>query len=125
MGTKAVILNLRVARPSDFTNEIGGKKYGCMYFQQSFTGNFCNQPFFFHENTDLEVFRELFKAKQIWVLAGVFEEVEFVEKRKPIIDDRKYNLKTTKTRTKRPCFCSKKIIKPLNKIENDQRRKKS
>jgi hypothetical protein len=79
MESKSVILKLRVAIASDFSNDIGGKKYGCMYFQQNMDGSFCNQPYFFHENTNMEVFRELYKSKQIWVLAGIFDEVEFIE----------------------------------------------
>lgn len=81
MNNQAVILNLRVARASDFSDELGQKKYGCMYFQQSIKGTFCNQPYYFHEHTDLEVFRELYQAKQIWVLAGIFDEVTVIERK--------------------------------------------
>jgi hypothetical protein len=85
MGTKAAILNLRVGVKSDFSDSNGGKKYGCMYFQQNFDGSFCNQPYFFHENTNMEVFRELYGSKQIWVLAGIFDEIEIIDK--PISDE--------------------------------------
>jgi len=107
MGTKAVLLNLRVARVSDFADELGEKKYGCMYFQQAFDESFCNQPYFFHENTDLEVFKELFRSKQIWVLAGIFDDVDIVDKRKPIIEKNKYGLHhhLRKPLPARPCFC--------------------
>jgi hypothetical protein len=111
MRTKAVILNLRVAKASDFKNELGQKKYGCMYFQQSISGTFCNKPYFFHENTDLDVFRELYNSNQIWVLAGIFDDVEFIEKRKPIIDKNKYGIRRIKERkpmAPRPCFCKQK-----------------
>jgi hypothetical protein len=87
METKAAILNLRVGRNSDFSNPHGGKKYGCMYFQQNMDGSFCNQPYFFHENTDLEVFRKLYQTNQIWVLAGIFDEVTIIDK--PIGDENK------------------------------------
>ncbi|MRX40603.1 hypothetical protein GJU43_15050 [Flavobacterium sp. LC2016-23] len=110
MKTKAVILNLRVARREDFADELGQKKFGCMYFEQSFDGSFCNQPFFFHENTNMESFRELYATKQIWVLAGIFDEVEFVEKRKPIIKVKKYGTKKNDIRSTlaRPCLCKRK-----------------
>jgi hypothetical protein len=115
MRTKAVILNLRVARPSDFADSLGEKKFGCMYFQQSITGTFCNQPYFFHENTDMEVFKELYSTNQIWVLAGIFDEVEIIDKRKPILKNGKIK-KTYCTsgrnrfrddRSNRPCTCKK------------------
>jgi hypothetical protein len=104
MKTKAVILNLRVARRNDFSDELGQKKYGCMYFQQSIKGTFCNQPYFFHENTNMEVFKELYSSSQIWVLAGIFDEVEIIVRHKPI---------KTKPAIKknRPCFCNRKINK--------------
>jgi hypothetical protein len=107
MGTKAVILNLRIAQREDFTDELGQKKFGCMYFQQSFDGSFCNKPYFFHENTDLDVFRELYNTKQIWVLAGIFDEVEIVDKRKPIVEKHKYGRKNymPKPLPPRPCLC--------------------
>jgi len=109
MCTKAVTLNMRVAIASDFSNDIGGKKYGCMYFQENHDGTFCNQPYFFHENTNMEVFRELYKTKQIWVLAGLFDEVQFINKRKPIIrnEAKKHNKSNPRTR---PCLCSKQRI---------------
>lgn len=106
--TQAVILNLRVARAEDFSDELGRKKFGCMYFQQAYDGSFCNQPFFFNENTNMEVFRELYHSKQIWVLAGIFDEVQFTQKRKPIIQNKRYGLKKKaeeKARSARPCFC--------------------
>lgn len=107
MKTKAVLLNLRVAQASDFSNEIGEKKFGCMYFQQSIDGTFCNKPYFFNEDTDMWVFRELYKTNQIWVLAGIFDEVEIVDKRKPIIEKHKYGLHhhLRKPLPARPCFC--------------------
>lgn len=108
MTTKAVILNLRVAKATDFSNEIGGEKFGCMYFQQNYDGTFCNQPYFFHEGTNMEVFRELYKTQQIWVLAGLFDEVEFINKRKPIIENKKYGTKKRKGMAPRPCLCHKK-----------------
>jgi hypothetical protein len=80
METKAAILNLRVGRKSDFSNPNGGKKYGCMYFQQNMDGSFCNQPFFFHENTNFEDFRKLYQTNQIWVLSGIFDEVTIIDK---------------------------------------------
>jgi hypothetical protein len=106
MKKKAVILNLRVAKATDFSDELGQKKYGCMYFQQSIKGTFCNQPYFFHENTNLEVFKELYSSNQIWVLAGIFDEVEIIDKRKPIItnETKKYH---KSHKSPRPCFCSK------------------
>jgi len=105
MKQKAVILNLRVAKGSDFADDLGGKKYGCMYFQQSINGTFCNQPYFFHENTEMHVFRELYQSKQIWVLAGIFDEVEIINKRKPIISEAKKHNKSNKS--SRPCTCNK------------------
>ena len=101
--TKSVILNLRVARATDFSDELGQKKYGCMYFQQAFSGTFCNQPYFFNQNTNLEVFKELYGTNQIWVLAGIFDEVEIIDKRKTIIANE------TKKHHKSPLFylCSK------------------
>ena len=113
MKQKAVILNLRIARGSDFSDDLGQKKYGCMYFQQSIDGTFCNQPYFFHENTEMQVFRELYQSKQIWVLAGIFDEVQIIDKRKPI----NTNVRSTKKRifrkrdfkgndrSERPCTC--------------------
>jgi hypothetical protein len=79
MKTQEVIFKLRVAVVSDFSDELGGKKYGCLYFQQSVDGSFCNQPYYFNPNTNMEVFRTLFKSQQIWVLMGIFDEVEFIE----------------------------------------------
>ncbi|WP_289659465.1 hypothetical protein [Flavobacterium panacagri] len=109
MHSKAVILNLRVARKGDFSDELDRKKFGCMYFQQSFDGSFCNQPYFFHEETNMEVFRELYASKQIWVLAGMFDEVEFVNKRTPIAT--KKSKRENKTRKKnRPCTCVKRVV---------------
>lgn len=104
MKSIAVTLNLRIARKEDFSDEVGKKKFGCMYFQQSFDGSFCNQPYFFHENTDMEVFKELYSSKQIWVLAGIFDPVEFVNKRKPIISNetKKHN---KSSKGSRPCTC--------------------
>jgi hypothetical protein len=104
MKSKAVILNLRVAIGTDFTNELGGKKYGCMYFQQNRDGTFCNQPYFFHENTDLQIFRELYQSNQIWVLAGIFDKVEYLEIRKPIIKSDYIKQKNSSKRS-RPCTC--------------------
>jgi hypothetical protein len=100
MKSKSVILNLRVARATDFSDELGQKKYGCMYFQQSIDGTFCNQPYFFHENTDLEVFRELYSSTQIWVLAGIFDKVEIIDRRKTIKPK-------PAMKKNRPCFCKK------------------
>jgi hypothetical protein len=80
MKPKAVILNLRVAVGTDFSDELGQKRYGCMYFQQSIKGTFCNQPYYFNENTNLQVFKELYKSEQIWVLAGIFDDVEIIDK---------------------------------------------
>lgn len=105
MNPKAVILNLRVAVASDFSDELGQKKYGCMYFEQSVNGTFCNQPFFFHENTDIKKFRELYRTKQIWVLAGIFDDVDFVEKRKPIVKQSRYGTIKKQPLPPRPCFC--------------------
>ena len=106
MRQKAVILNLRVARGSDFSDDLGQKKYGCMYFQQSINGTFCNQPYFFHENTEMQVFRELYQSKQIWVLAGIFDEVEIIDKRKPLLkNEAKKNNPMHKS--SRPCTCLK------------------
>lgn len=116
MKQKAVILNLRVARSSDFSNELGEKKFGCMYFQQSINGTFCNQPYFFHENTDMWVFRELYNSQQIWVLSGIFDDVEIIDKRKPILKNGKTKKRCcnpnrdglwNNTRSKRPCTCKK------------------
>ncbi|HSD07924.1 hypothetical protein [Flavobacterium sp.] len=109
MTSKAVILNLRVAKASDFSNELGGKKYGCMYFQQNFDGSFCNQPYFFHEGTNMEVFRKLYQSRQIWVLAGHFDEVSFIEKTKPLrkYETKKYHQSDKRTR---PCTCHKQRI---------------
>ncbi len=104
MKQRAVILNLRVAKASDFSDELGRKKFGCMYFEQSFDGSFCNQPFFFHENTNLEIFRELFSTNQIWVLAGIFDKVEFIDKRKPIIKNEAKKLNKN-IKSLRPCTC--------------------
>ena len=114
MKQKAVTLNLRVARDYDFSDNLKQKKYGCMYFQQSINGTFCNQPYFFNENTDMEVFRQLYRSKQIWVLAGIFDEVEIIDKRKPI----KTNVRTKQKRvfsngkgnanSFRPCTCRQK-----------------
>ncbi|WP_158235343.1 hypothetical protein [Flavobacterium sp. 9] len=110
MKIKAVILNLRVARASDFADSLGEKKFGCMYFQQSIDGTFCNQPYFFHENTDMQVFKELYSTNQIWVLAGIFDDVEIINRRKPIIEKNNYGVKKNQKRklAARPCFCKKK-----------------
>jgi len=109
MKPKAVILNIRVARASDFSDELGQKKYGCMYFQQSIDGTFCNQPYFFHENTNMEVFRALYSSNQIWVLAGIFDEVEIIDIRKPIIkNETKKHYKSNKS--PRPCMCRKQRV---------------
>lgn len=102
MKTKAAILNLRVARASDFSDELGQKKYGCMYFQQSINGSFCNQPYFFHENTDMEVFRDLYQCRQIWVLAGIFDEVTVIERQA-----RKKKIEKPTHQINRPCTCRK------------------
>lgn len=102
MKNQAVILNLRVARASDFSDASGQKKYGCLYFQQSIKGTFCNQPYYFNENTDMEVFKELYQCRQIWVLAGIFDEVIIIERK-----NRRFR-KEIKTDPKtRPCTCKK------------------
>lgn len=107
MTSKAVILNLRVAIATDFSNEIGGKKFGCMYFQQNYDGTFCNQPYFFHEGTNMEVFRELYRSNQIWVLAGLFDEVEYLNIPKPIVIS-DYLKRKNSTKVSRPCTCKNK-----------------
>lgn len=107
MISKAVILNLRVAIATDFSNEIGGKKFGCMYFQQNYDGTFCNQPYFFHEGTNMEVFRELYRSNQIWVLAGLFDEVEYLNIPKPIMRS-DYLKRKNSIKVSRPCTCKNK-----------------
>ena len=79
MTTKAVLMNLRIGNSNDFSYDSGAKRYGSIYFQQSFDGTFCTQPFYLTEDTNMETFKELYHSKQIWVPVRVFDEVEIVE----------------------------------------------
>jgi hypothetical protein len=80
----SVIMKLRVANRNDFADQVGNKKIGVLYFQQSYSGNFCTQPYYFSNETNLETFRELFATKQIWVPMGIFDEIEIIEVKEKI-----------------------------------------
>lgn len=74
-------MKLREAKKEDFADQWGHKRIGAIYFQQSMTGAICTQPFYFTEDTNLESFRELYTANQIFVPIGIFDEIEITEEK--------------------------------------------
>jgi hypothetical protein len=80
-----VFMKLREAKKEDFADQWGSKRIGAMYFQQSVTGAICTQPFYFNEDTNIEAFKELYTANQIFVPMGIFDKIEVIEEKEQTI----------------------------------------
>lgn len=77
-------MKLREAKKEDFADQWGRKRIGTIYFQQSISGAICTQPFYFTEETNIESFKELYTANQIFVPVGIFDKVEVLEEREEL-----------------------------------------
>ncbi|PKB18363.1 hypothetical protein [Flavobacterium sp. 5] len=83
MMERHVFIKLRVANKDDFSTELGQKKIGTIYFEQSVKGAIQMTVKYFTEKTNLDTFRELYTHSQIFVPVGLFDEmkVEVIEEK--------------------------------------------
>jgi hypothetical protein len=72
-------MKLRIANKDDFATEIGTKKIGTLYFEQSVTGAIEHFPKYFTNDTDMTQFKILYASNQIYVPVAPFEEVPILE----------------------------------------------
>lgn len=68
-----VTLNVRVATAADFTNEQNTQKYGAVYLHQSSLGLIEPELHIFSPETDMKIFKSLYKRQQIFVPMRIFE----------------------------------------------------
>lgn len=70
MITRYALLKLRTAVREDFANPDGSKKIGTIFFKQSYTGAIEPTMCYFNDSTDLNEFKTLYAANQIYVFAN-------------------------------------------------------
>lgn len=70
-----VFLKLREAVNLDFSDNLGNKKHGVAYFCKNKIGMIEKKINYFTDTTDLQVFRDLYARKQIFVIANPNEAV--------------------------------------------------
>lgn len=68
MKTRHVLIKLRLANKDDFSNELGQKKYGTVYFEENSNGIVERSIKYFNLNTDLLQFKKLYANNQIYVM---------------------------------------------------------
>lgn len=74
-----VMMKLRIAQALDFSNQAGEKKIGTLYFQLNSEGVLERLPRYFTAETDLELFRQLYANKQIYVPVNPLDEIALLE----------------------------------------------
>lgn len=66
-----VLLKLRAAKNTDFSDQFGNKKIGVPYFCKNSKGVIEQKINYFSNEMDLEIFRELYANNQIYVINDV------------------------------------------------------
>lgn len=71
-----VVLKIRIAKKTDFSDQFGNKKIGAVYFCENSKGIIEEKINYFTNDTDMLTFKQLYANNQIYVFINPFEVVE-------------------------------------------------
>jgi hypothetical protein len=73
---RQVVLKIRIAKNTDFSDQFGNKKIGTVYFCENSKGIVEEKINYLTIDTDMFTFKQLYANNQIYVFINPFEVVE-------------------------------------------------